>query len=318
MDFLRNTRPNEMPLRQKDNYGRASVGMNYMAERSTLNGPTEEEVNREGRNRGSYGYRAESYLYPPPSSLHSYGRYDNWVQNTGTSSRGLNRSDRSDEFSSYRSSSSPRDQYGSSGRGDTPDYYGGKSTGFACHPSVGPDIPSLVGSDTSSFENSWDEGNWNKKCPEPYAEGPYTMISEEDKFMSFRTNEDEENAYHEQSSSRKLPASMTLFKTKENSRTGMKTIEVSPGEHLRLRGADETWRAVQVDFYMPCECMCCSLTIFCIQDAACVLCPECRVVSPMVGASTGSDGGVGLGFTIDDLASWQEEIRISQKHRNYK
>jgi hypothetical protein len=304
-----------------------------MAERSTLNGPMDEEVNAEERYRGSHGYRAESCHYPPSSSSHSYGRYDNWAQNTGTSSRGLNRSDRSDEFGTYQASGRPRDQYGSSGRADTPDYYGGKSTGIACRPSVGPYIPSLVGSDTSSFENSWDDDNWNKKCPEPYAAGPYTMISEEDKFsyseqassrtlparpMSFRKKDEEEFVYHEQSSSRKLPARMMSLRTKEDCRPGMKTIEVSPGEHLRLRGADETWRAIQVDFYMPCECMCCSLTIFCIQDAACVLCPECRVVSPMVGASTGSDGGVGLGFTIEDLASWQEGIRISQKHRNYK
>ena len=92
-----------------------------------------------------------------------------------------------------------------------------------------------------------------------------------------------------------------------------KTIEVSPGEFLRLRGADETWRAVQVDFYMPCECVCCLLTLFCIQDARFVLCPDCRVIGPMEGAAdacegSSGDGGVGLGFKLKDLAKWQDNI----------
>jgi len=92
-----------------------------------------------------------------------------------------------------------------------------------------------------------------------------------------------------------------------------KMIEVSRGICLRLRGADETWKAIAVDFYMPCGCLSCLLTIFCIQDADYVLCPVCRVVSPMEGATTSeSDGGVGLGFTMGDLAKWQGEI---QKNR---
>jgi hypothetical protein len=91
-----------------------------------------------------------------------------------------------------------------------------------------------------------------------------------------------------------------------------KYIEISSGEYLRFRGADETWRAIEQDFYMPCECCCCVLTIFCIQDADFVLCPECRVVSPMAGMSC-EEGGVGLGFTMEDLARWQEDIKMRRK-----
>lgn len=103
---------------------------------------------------------------------------------------------------------------------------------------------------------------------------------------------------------------------------GVKMVEVSPGVHLRLRGADETWRAIQVDFYMPCECVCCTSTIFAIQDADFVLCPVCRVVSPMDGKvfDGASDGGVGLGFQMEELAKWQEEIereRRAPHHRPY-
>jgi hypothetical protein len=92
-----------------------------------------------------------------------------------------------------------------------------------------------------------------------------------------------------------------------------KMVEISPGVHERLRGADETLNAVKLDFYMPTECFCCSLTIFCIQDAEYILCPDCRVVSPVPGdVGDGlNSGGVGLGFTMEDLAEWQDDIMRS-------
>lgn len=85
-------------------------------------------------------------------------------------------------------------------------------------------------------------------------------------------------------------------------------IEISPGVHVRLRGADETWKAIEQDYYMPAECMCCDTTIFCIQNADFVLCPDCRVVSRMEGSSSQGMGGVGLGFKYEDLARWQADI----------
>jgi hypothetical protein len=92
------------------------------------------------------------------------------------------------------------------------------------------------------------------------------------------------------------------------------TIEISPGVHVPLRGADETWKAIANDFYMPAECICCESMLFCIQDADYVLCPDCRVVSRMEDPSSrgvgdvGEVGGVGLGFKYEDLARWQEDI----------
>jgi len=96
------------------------------------------------------------------------------------------------------------------------------------------------------------------------------------------------------------------------------TIEVAPGMHMRLRGSQETWRAIEQDFYMPSECICCNTTLFCIQDAAYVLCPDCRVISPMEGFVNGGGGGddgggVGLGFYMEDLAQWQHEIVANQQ-----
>jgi hypothetical protein len=93
------------------------------------------------------------------------------------------------------------------------------------------------------------------------------------------------------------------------------TIEISPGVHVRLRGADETWKAVENDFYMPAECICCESTIFCIKNADYILCPNCRVVSRMEDLSSHGMGGVGLGFKYEDLARWQESILRNQSCR---
>jgi hypothetical protein len=86
------------------------------------------------------------------------------------------------------------------------------------------------------------------------------------------------------------------------------TLEIAPGHYARLRGADETWACVERDFYMPVTCFACTSELCCIQDATYVLCPNCRVVSPMDGMEPTHDGGVGLGFTMDDLCRWQAEI----------
>ena len=66
------------------------------------------------------------------------------------------------------------------------------------------------------------------------------------------------------------------------------------------------------DFYLPVSCFCCSSDLLCIMDANYVLCPACKVVSPMEGCG-GGDGGVGLGFTFDDLQQWQHEILLGQQ-----
>jgi hypothetical protein len=113
---------------------------------------------------------------------------------------------------------------------------------------------------------------------------------------------------HSSSSDRKLSSMSMPEVSKMPPQSSQPTIEISPGVHVRLRGADETWRAIANDFYMPAECICCESTIFCIQNADYVLCPDCRVVSRMDGLSSLGIGGVGLGFKYEDLARWQDQI----------
>jgi hypothetical protein len=93
----------------------------------------------------------------------------------------------------------------------------------------------------------------------------------------------------------------------------LSTIVVSPGHEARLRGAAETWQAIQQDFYVPCVCLDCEASLFCILDAWLVLCPHCRALNPIGHDDNGDmaanpDGGVGLGFTIETLMEAQASM----------
>jgi hypothetical protein len=93
----------------------------------------------------------------------------------------------------------------------------------------------------------------------------------------------------------------------------LSTIVVSPGHEARLRGAAETWQAIQQDFYLPCVCLDCEAFLFCILDAWLVLCPHCRVINPICHNDHGDmaanpDRGVGLGFTKETLMEAQANM----------
>jgi hypothetical protein len=84
---------------------------------------------------------------------------------------------------------------------------------------------------------------------------------------------------------------------------------VTPGQWMRLRGADETWNAIQRDYYEPCICVDCCNEMFCISDAWLVLCPHCQSISPLAGnvETLRREGGIGLGFTVDTLSEVQAD-----------
>jgi hypothetical protein len=176
------------------------------------------------------------------------------------------------------------DPIGNTGRiGQTESHTTMRNSGFGGplthHDRQASGVPSLVESDTSSSESSMD----------------YCMGSA---------------AKYSFSSDRESPSMLELSQMPPPS--PQPTIEISPGVHVRLRGASETWKAIENDFYMPAECVCCESTIFCIQNADFVLCPDCRVVSRMEVVSSHGMGGVGLGFKYEDLARWQDAILKEQ------
>jgi len=90
-------------------------------------------------------------------------------------------------------------------------------------------------------------------------------------------------------------------------------VEICPGHYAALRGSEETWGAIQRGFCSNVNCFNCGLALVCIADAEYVLCPECRVVSPVLieeeplmdckiparnsyGQQPAFRGGVGLGL----------------------
>jgi len=99
-----------------------------------------------------------------------------------------------------------------------------------------------------------------------------------------------------------------------------RAVEIAPGQHVRLRGAEETWAAIEQGFYLPATCFGCTLDLYCIQDADFVLCPLCRVISPVDGISETQrnslmrrGGGLGLGFTGEDLRQWQSDMHVHRR-----
>ena len=90
-------------------------------------------------------------------------------------------------------------------------------------------------------------------------------------------------------------------------------LEIAPGITERLRGSKETMECVERDFYLPCTCFSCEAHLCCIMDAKYVLCPRCRVVSPLKECPKGFDGGVGLGFTFETLQQMQYEITLRRR-----
>ena len=102
-------------------------------------------------------------------------------------------------------------------------------------------------------------------------------------------------------------------------------IEIAPGLRVRLRGAEETMNAIASDRLATEFCTCCQELLHCVRDADYVLCPNCKVVSPLMensysgqqqhrqeGGGGGQNvvGSVGLGMKHDDLCAYRAEIGL--------
>jgi hypothetical protein len=93
-------------------------------------------------------------------------------------------------------------------------------------------------------------------------------------------------------------------------------IEISPGVFERLRGAKETSQAVDERNVAFPTCMVCCSQLACIADAQYVLCPSCKVVSPVFddnGRPGPIGGGVGLGLLASEL-----NTNNNRNNRNYQ
>jgi len=98
-------------------------------------------------------------------------------------------------------------------------------------------------------------------------------------------------------------------------------IEVSPGVFMPLRGSKETMEAMKRGQALYVQCIFCNVQLCCIQDAEMVICPDCRVLSPVTSPTTAFErlngyqssssstknkthrgiGGVGLGMKTEHI-----------------
>lgn len=120
-----------------------------------------------------------------------------------------------------------------------------------------------------------------------------------DNFQSRGHNYQQENEY---SAGYASPRDVTAHPNKMQPQSAALEVEISPGVYARLRGSQETWRAVEEGNVEESECFCCGTQLLCIADADYVLCPECKVVSPITTninrklSPHSNAGGVGLGL----------------------
>jgi hypothetical protein len=74
-------------------------------------------------------------------------------------------------------------------------------------------------------------------------------------------------------------------------------VELLPGHFVPLIGSEETWQAFCADNVIDIECSSCETFLYCKNTAEMVLCPGCRMISPIDKVGVGAEG-LGLGLTV--------------------
>lgn len=89
-------------------------------------------------------------------------------------------------------------------------------------------------------------------------------------------------------------------------------LEVAPGLFMNLMGTEETMKAIQNGEITITSCVVCGIDVHCHNASEYVLCPDCRVVSPVNQLDNGGDntpqqgGLVGLGVKTEMLITMME------------
>jgi hypothetical protein len=74
-------------------------------------------------------------------------------------------------------------------------------------------------------------------------------------------------------------------------------VELLPGHYVPLIGSEETWQAFCADNVVHIECSACQMFLYCKNTAKMVLCPGCRMISPIDEVGLGAEG-LGLGLSV--------------------
>lgn len=82
-------------------------------------------------------------------------------------------------------------------------------------------------------------------------------------------------------------------------------IEIAPGVVMDLRGALETVQAIESGVAASVTCAWCEVSLLCVPDAEAVICPDCRVLTPVMKENCKTKHlrrrGVGLGLKDDPV-----------------
>ena len=91
-------------------------------------------------------------------------------------------------------------------------------------------------------------------------------------------------------------------------------LELAPGLFMHLMGTDETMKAIHSGDITITSCVCCAIDIYCSLEVEYILCPDCRVVSPVdqldsnnVEKEPKNGGLVGLGVKTEMLINMMEK-----------
>jgi hypothetical protein len=78
-----------------------------------------------------------------------------------------------------------------------------------------------------------------------------------------------------------------------------KQVELLPGYYVSLIGSEETWQAFCEDNVVTTECSSCQNFLYCKDTVSMVICPGCRVISPVDEAAGLGTEMLGLGLTVE-------------------
>jgi hypothetical protein len=112
-----------------------------------------------------------------------------------------------------------------------------------------------------------------------------------------------ENAAETLPSTRSLQPDASSRSCMSEQVTHHQEVEVAPGEYMPLRGSAETLKAIESGKACKVTCFACQASLWCVPDADLVLCPDCRILSPLSSKESSQlwtrHGGVGLGARVE-------------------
>ena len=88
-------------------------------------------------------------------------------------------------------------------------------------------------------------------------------------------------------------------------------IEIEPGYQAPLRRPEETRDAIARDAFVSRHCYGCEASLYCMDSAKYMICPYCRVISPLWSTSRGTPDyvyGVSMAFTTETLRRTTQDL----------